>query len=119
MKTEMKNQILSDKITATSPRSAWQRGVKSYALDMIENAENELTRENAKSALLNGARDWSEYSYGGCAEVYDAAIAERLCSPSELRRTRGGDLQPNSRESWLDVQSRALFQACNLILRSI
>lgn len=100
-------------------RSAWRRGVKSYALEMLESAEIELTPENAKSALLNGARDWREYSYGGCADVYDYYIAERLCSPSELKRKRGGDLQPNSRENWLDVQARAISQAFNLIMRTI
>lgn len=115
----MKNQTLSDKITATSPRSAWQRGVKSYALEMIESAEQEITRDNYESVILNGARTWKDYSYGGCADIYDADIAERLCSPSELKRKRGGDSQPNPRENWLDVQARALFQASNLIRRSI
>lgn len=29
--------------------------------------------------------------------------------------THGGKLAPNKRETWLDVQSRALFQAAELI----
>ena len=117
MKTE--NMPLYQSISATSPRSAWGRGVKSYALEMIESAEVELTRDNVESVLLNGARNWNAYSFGGCAEIYDADIAERLCSPSELKRKNGGDLQPNSRESWLDVQARALFQAARLVRNSI
>jgi len=115
----MKNLSLYTKIESIKPRSAWSRGVQSYALEMVESAEVELTPDNAKSALLNGAQDWKQYSEGGCAEIYDAAIAERLCSPSELKRTKGGELQPNSREGWIDVQARALFQAFNLIRRSI
>jgi hypothetical protein len=105
------------KLNETAPRSAWKKGVKDYALEMVCNAENELTPENVKSELLKGARDWSEYSYGGCSAIYDADIAERLCTPSELKRKKGGDLQPNTRENWLDCQARALFQAFNLINR--
>jgi hypothetical protein len=115
----MKNISLYNKIESIKPRSAWGRGVQSYALEMVEGAEIELTTENVKAELLNGAQDWKQYSYGGCADIYYAAIAERLCTPSELKRKRGGDLQPNTRENWLDVQARALFQAFNLIRRSI
>ena len=97
-------------------QSAWSKGVQLYAEELREFlAENDLqaTKEN----LLNGARDWSEYSYGGCSLIYDADIAERLCSPSELKRKKGGELQPNSRETWLDVQARALNQAARIVLR--
>lgn len=97
-------------------QSAWSKGVQLYAEDLREFlAENNLqaTKEN----LLNGARDWSEYSYGGCSLIYNADIAERLCSPSELKRKKGGELQPNSVETWLDVQARALSQAARIVLR--
>lgn len=96
--------------------SAWFKGVAIYADELRESlADNNLpaTKEN----LLNGARDWAQYSYGGCALIYDADIAERLCSPSELKRKKGGELQPNSRETWLDVQARALSQAARRVLR--
>lgn len=46
---------------------------------------------------------------------YDADIAARVCTPSELKRKHGGAYEPNSRETWLDVQARALYQACNRI----
>ena len=115
----MKNENLYNKIESLNPCSAWKKGVKSYALEMVEGAEVELTKENAKETLLNGARDWKHASLGGCFDVYDCDIAERLCSPSELKRKKGGDLQPNSRETWLDVQARALCQACRLIVRNI
>jgi len=115
----MKNQSLYNKIKSLQFRSAWRRGVHSYALEMVEGAEIELTAENVKAELLNGAQNWKQYSEGGCALIYDGDIAERLCSPSELKKKKGGDLQPNSRENWIDVQSRALFQAFNLIRRSM
>jgi len=98
-------------ITATPTRSAWRRGVKAYALEMIEGVEDGF----AQVTLLNGAENWREYSYGGCALIYDADIAERLCAPGEYRKTREGERAPNSRETWLDVQARALGQAATLI----
>lgn len=68
--------------------------------------------------LLNGADNWNQYSRGGCYLVYDADIAELLCTPSELKRTRNGERRPNGREEWLDVQARALHQAARRIINS-
>lgn len=108
-------------IATRRTRSAWDKGVTLYALELLDNlrdlpaADN---RQEIKKALLNGSSDWRGYSYGGCALTYDGDIAARLCSPSELKRTRGGDRRPNSREEWLDVQARALYQAFRLICRA-
>ena len=105
--------------------SAWERGVNEYALELIEalietleysGEKFEGSSNLRKKLLLNGAADWSEYSYGGCSLVYDDEIAERLCNPTELKRSKNGEKMPNKDESWLDVQSRALFQAARLIL---
>ena len=107
-------------------RSAWDRGVMQYAEELTaELAENInggyitleqlATAEGRKAALLNGAKDWSQYSYGGSALIYDYDIAERLCNPSELKRTRNGERNPNSRETWLDCQARALSQASSKV----
>jgi len=113
----MKTNIeLSALVGATPAHSAWKRGVRAYALEMIESAEGELaTVADLKKELLNGAENWYEYSYGGCALIYDSEIAERLCAPGEYRRTREGQRAPSTGESWLDVQARALGQAANLI----
>mgnify|MGYP000584562671 CR=1 FL=1 len=103
-------------------RSAWSRGVTAYAVDMLQqiadyykdgyiSADDLGTWATAEAVALNGARDWSEYSWGGSAFVYDGDIAAALCAPSELERTRNGVRRPNSREEWLDVQARALHQA--------
>ena len=113
------NNTLTNKLNAIQTNSAWKKGVKDYALELVESAETELTPENAKATLLNGAKDWREYSFGGCSAIYDADIAERLCTPSELKKKKGGDLQPSTRETWLDVQARALSQAFNLIMRNL
>jgi hypothetical protein len=98
-------------------KSAWTKGVELYAAELVEFLEEnklEATKEN----LLNGAENWSDYSYGGCSLIYDADIAERLCTPSELKKARGGDRQPNGHETWLDCQARALFQAARIVLRN-
>ena len=113
------NTNITNKLNEIKPRSAWEKGVKDYALEMVESAEVELTPENVKATLLNGAKDWREYSYGGCSSIYDYDIAERLCTPSELKKKKGGELQPNTRETWLDVQARAISQAFRLINRNL
>ena len=108
------NSAISARILATSPRSAWGRGVKTYALELLEGLEGEYTA----SALLNGAENWRAFSYGGCSLIYDSDIASRLSNPSEFKRKNGGCLPPNSRETWLDVQARALNQAARLIAKN-
>ena len=103
--------------------SAWRRGVKEYTYELLDNLEEKaqcykrLPRNNKELEewLLNGAMDWTEYSYACCSLIYDGQIAERLCTPSELKKKDGGRLAPNSQESWLDVQARALMQACSRI----
>jgi len=110
-KNDMKKHDIITELQNRKDRSAWDKGVTAYAIDLLEQAEHdEITRYSEKD-LLNGAVNWKQYSHGGCAAIYDSDIAEALCSPSELKRKRGGELQPNSRESWLDVQARALSQA--------
>lgn len=111
-----------ERIEREPQRSAWNKGVNLYALELVDyleelaegdylHAEDLADRASRKKAMLNGAQDWSEYSWGGCSLIYDGDIAERLCTPSELKRTRGGERRPNAREEWLDTQARALFQA--------
>ena len=98
--------------------SAWGKGVTVYAYELLDNVEEAArggqplnTVTKWKKAMLNGAQNWIEYSYGGCSLVCDGDIAKRICTPSELKRKCNGELNPNSRELWLDVQARALYQA--------
>lgn len=117
----MKKQALIDAVFDIKARSAWHRGVIEYAKEILEDIPDEsfdelTSSQLLKKAMLNGAEDWQQYSYGGCALIYDGDIAERLCTPSELKRVKHGERQPSSSENWLDVQERALFQAGRLIL---
>jgi hypothetical protein len=113
----MRKQDIITELQNRKDRSAWDKGVTEYAIDLLEQSEHEEITRYSEKDLLNGAANWNQYSYGGCALIYDADIAEALCSPSELKRKRGGELQPNSRESWLDVQTRALTQSWTRIKR--
>ena len=110
----MKAKILNA-LNSQTPRSAWGKGVRDAAIDLLTDCEPDTVI--TKEYLLNGAANWSEYSYGGCASIYDAQIAEQYCNPSELKRCKGGELMPNRDETWLDLQARALWQAARLILR--
>lgn len=107
----MKTADIIARIESIKTRSAWSAGVKTYALEMLSDLEGDYS----PAALLNGAWDWAEYSAGGCSLIYDADIAERLCTPSELKRKRDGDLPPNRSESWIGCQTRALRQAARMI----
>lgn len=126
MKTTI--EYLREAVEAEPVRSAWSKGVKVYALELLDelaeaiergyfDAENITSPKLLARQLLNGASDWSQYSWGGCSLIYDGEIAERLCCPSELKKTRNGERRPNNHEEWLDVQARALSQASRKIQR--
>lgn len=129
----MYNNIINeayDIINAKRERSAWDRGVKEYAAELLDQLDEDIRggwfdAEDLNSpklvtrALLNGADDWKMYSWGGCSLIYDGDIAERLCNPSELKKTRNGERRPNASEEWLDTQARALGQAASRVREAI
>lgn len=106
----------------TTKRSAWGRGVDTYCMMMVDHLEEynggqaPTSLKELKEWLLNGARDWKQSSEGGQWLVSNEEIAKTLCSPGELRKVAGGRRQPNSHETWLDVQARALHQAAALVI---
>ena len=117
----MKKEATLKNLKAVKCRSAWSKGVKEYAYMLLDNIFaysdcKEITNSTSlHEELLNGAKNWHQFSYGGYALIYDEDIAKTLCSPSELKKCKNGTLRPNKKEQWLDVQARALFQAENLI----
>lgn len=84
----------ADIIEARKDRSAWDRGVNDYALELLDNLA-ELTPEELKNpatvsaSLLNGADNWEKYSY-------------HLTTRDLDRLQRGGvvTLQPHAPEEW-------------------
>ena len=115
IKNMEEQDVIFERVAHLNPRSAWNRGVMRYALELINSIEvgEEITEKN----LLNGAENWKEYSYGGCSLIYDVDICRRLCSPSEIKKTKDGERRPNKQENWIDVQARALYQAARLIMK--
>lgn len=137
MKPEYKHIYVEEarrQLEARTDRSAWDRAVTEDAINLLDTvndtceqisrkfAETEeggaahvndlfVSRMSLMNIMKNGAESWSAYSWGGCGLIYDSDIAEHYCTPSELKKVRGGDRRPNSREEWLDVQARALRQA--------
>ena len=114
-------------------RSRWSQAVKEDAVGLLDNfiewhgKDASFSKDNVKD-LLNGAKDWKQYSYGGSGLIYDTDIARHYCTESELKKVGFIDYgngfysdvkAPNSNESWLDVQSRALYQASKLIKNSV
>ena len=120
MKKEL-NMELYNKIALKKVKSKWEQGVKMYALDLIEEADENgidlltMKTSDLEVTVLNGAKDWYDYSFGGCSLIYDEDIAKRLCTPLQLEKTRNGKREPNKFETWLDVQARALYQAYLMI----
>lgn len=127
----MNLQTLREKLENYKTRSYWAAGVKTYAAEILDTLEGVEEWEQMNKGeynytgnkqnhidALNGAKDWSAYSWGGFSLVYNGDIAKTLCTPSELKRLtykEGGTKDPNAREDWLDVQARALFQAESLL----
>lgn len=116
-------QKIRERLEAFKARSAWDKGVKEIAENLLDKYE-EIVRDREGSdpvppltekTVLNCACSWEQYCYGGCAMIYDREIAKTLCTPSELKRTDYGRKAPNSRETWMDVQVRAHIQAWTLI----
>lgn len=115
----MKSLDIINQIRKQNPRGVWANAVKDDALELLREIElDETDLSNGRTlekALLGGAEDWKQYSWGGCALCYNKDIALHYCTPSELKKTDYGNKRPNKSEEWLDVQARALFQACQLI----
>ena len=117
----MNKEATLKNLKAVKCRSAWNKGVKKYAYMLLDNVfsysdyKSITSFKSLHKALLNGKKNWHQFSCGGYALICDGDIAKTLCSPSELKKCKNGMLGPNKKEQWLDTQVRALFQAENLI----
>lgn len=108
-------------------RSAFKKGSRNIALELVD-SYRETCRcceiygkpipELNKETLLNGADDWNAYCEGGCALIYDGDIARALATPSELARTRGGELSPRGYNTWMSMQVYA-YKYASVMIRDI
>ena len=115
LKNMEEQDVIFERIAHLNPRSAWNRGVMRYALELVNSVE--IGEEITEKKMLNGAENWHQYSEGGYALIYDVDICHRLCTPSEIKKTKDGERRPNKQETWLDTQARALYQAARLIMK--
>lgn len=107
---------------ARRPRSAWDKGVKEYEIELLGElldgvtyddvrATDFLDYERAERKMLNGADDWDAFSVCGNSLICDESIARRLCTKSALRACDYGALDPRRGITWIAVQARALRHA--------
>lgn len=111
----MKIKEVENKLMERKDRSTWDKAITQYALEMLldldwyECNENDfdigsLYRNELEAYCLNGAMNWREYSFGGCALCYNYDIKERLYPPSLRDKYVSG-------EKLLFEQSRACRSA--------
>lgn len=113
-------ETIRAELNARHDRSAWDKAVTLYALDLLEDVQshaNEHKRAPVDGAelelwALNGADNWHHYSTGACSLVWSGDIAARVCTPSMYKRKHEGASEPGNGQTWLDVQADALKQAC-------
>lgn len=103
-------------------RSAWRRAVNVYCHEMLYMYEEApsavLSSDTIMNVCLNGAKDWLDYSVSGTFLNTEEEIAERLCTPSELKRCRNskGDFYPRYDFAyWFGRQAAALSCAASRI----
>jgi len=96
----------------------WTKGVKAYAIDMFEEIVNSGELVSVKNIsekdLLDGAKNWNEYSWHGRTVCYDHII-RKILDPNDS----GEQARSTDGKAWLDVQAEALEQATKILLRTI
>lgn len=117
---------LRDKVEKEPCKSAWEKGIKTYAFKLLDILEAYCGRgmkkympNNARAfekMLRFGADSWTSCAYGGGVHFLNREeICKTLCSPSEQKKTNYGKRKPNSCETWEDVSARAYSQAATLL----
>ena len=118
-------QAVRNIIENTKTRSAWSKGVKQYAFDLLDSfiewSQYDVYIEINERTALNGAQNWIAWAWGGSGLVYHTDIAKRLCTASEREKwyKRGCPNRANPREKWLDVEARAVRQAWRMIEEAV
>lgn len=108
-------------------RSAWNKGIKIYAVMLLGNLkENGYKGRDITSpailrkSLLNGAADWETFSRGGCALVYCGDIVKTLFTPARYAEYINNRNNDNFTTDYIfDCQRLALQQAEKLIFQSV
>lgn len=118
---ELKNKLNEEQKKA---RGTYQKAIYQYAFELVDNiADNYITTAdelehlenitNLKERALNGASDWSQYSWGGCSLCYNYDILRRLFCPSIVKKYKNADTVRG--RHLLDYQASALSKAFSKI----
>lgn len=109
-------ELIRTAINALEIKSAYKEIIRIYALELLKELEERIrdgivedfldSTTHLRRNLLNGAKDWEEYSRGGCSLIYDDDIRFR-CQYSKANY----DIDP------LKEQAKYLKSACSLIER--
>lgn len=113
------HQYLSDLRTYISEterkRGQWNKATAYYADFLLDSYieickwyadQNEAIPALSLDTVLNGASGWHQYSYGGCALVYNGDIAKVVFTPAQFAKWEQG--RKVTAEPLLDIQARAL-----------
>lgn len=110
----LKSCIIADIDRLKLRKSAWNRGLKQYMHDFIEDID--MTKLQAcqskadfEKLLLNGAKNWHEYSWGGASLCYNEDILKRLSPAWACKKFANSSMVYGV--ELLDIQKRALYQA--------
>lgn len=112
-------EYLSDMRTYISDterkRGQWNKATACYADLLLDSYieickwyadQNEAIPALSLDIVLNGASGWHQYSYYGCALVYDSDIAKVVFTPAQFAKWKQG--RKVTAEPLLDIQARAL-----------
>lgn len=113
------HQYLSDLRTYISDterkRGQWNKATAYYADLLLDSYieickwyadRNEVIPALSLDIVLSGTSGWRQYSYGGCALVYDGDIAKVVFTPAQFAKWEQG--RKVTAEPLLDIQARAL-----------
>lgn len=96
-------------------RGQWNKTMAYYADFLLDSYidickwradQNEAIPALSLDVVLDGALGWNQYSYGGCALVYDGDIAKTVFTPAQFTKWQQG--RKVTAEPLLDIQARAL-----------
>ena len=95
---ELKNSVMgvmsSEEIMIKESKK--RRAICKYALEILSYYQNghkkddgfDINHTNVKE-LLSGAKDWQQYSRGGCSLIYTGDIEERIGKGGDLIKRQG------------------------------
>lgn len=81
-------------------------GLGNESWGVVENVADTVNYFGSLDLVLNGASGWHQYSYGGCALVYNGDIAKVVFTPAQFAKWEQG--RKVTAEPLLDIQARAL-----------